>query len=162
MKNWQTRLALVYKPRRPSLGLRVVRRIQRSETTESCWIWRAHILPSGYPQFSIINGWTVGAHRLIYELYVDDIPENKQIDHLCKNRSCVNPWHLEVVSPRENTLRSNAVSALCARKTHCIRGHKLPNPTYYPSAGSVRICSICRRQRDNERYRRKHDTQISR
>lgn len=97
-----------------------------------CWLWTGFINPDGYGLFSYKNK-CVRAHAISKFIY-DNVPVNSnrrsnknklQWDHLCNVRNCVNPKHLELKSSRDNTLRSNAVSAINSRKTHCLRGHDL-------------------------------------
>lgn len=73
--------------------------------TESCWLWCAWSTPAGYGMIKIA-GRTAQAHRVSYELHVGPIPEGHEIDHLCRNRGCVNPAHLEPVTHAENQRRS--------------------------------------------------------
>lgn len=75
-----------------------------------------------------VGGQRFYAHRVMYTALVGTIPDGLTLDHLCRNRPCVNPDHLEPVTYRENILRSRNAAAENARKTHCIRGHELPPP----------------------------------
>lgn len=92
------------------------------EKTNSCWNWTASDRGEGYGCFGF-KGKIEQSHRLSYEDSKGKIPEGLQIDHLCRNRKCVNPDHLEAVTHRENTLRGNNFIAQNAKKTHCIHGH---------------------------------------
>jgi hypothetical protein len=113
-----------------------------------CWPWQGTVLANGYGQF-YFAGKRFLAHRVAYELWVGPIPDGFELDHVrawgCVRTDCVNPSHLEPVTPAENLRRSNAWSAVNARKTHCIHGHEFtPENTYlFPSGG--RGCRTCRR-----------------
>lgn len=75
--------------------------LSKVNKTDSCWIWTANSLPSGYGMFRAKAGRRL-AHRASYEMYVGEIPEGYQIDHTCHMPSCVNPEHLRVVTPKQN------------------------------------------------------------
>lgn len=112
-----------------------------------CWLWQGKTQNSGYGQFSIGSRKTVRklvyAHRFSYEQMVGCIPPGMQIDHLCKERLCVNPDHLEVVTPRVNTHRGNTITAKNAVKTACPSGHPYNDANTIVSAGK-RYCRTCR------------------
>lgn len=115
-----------------------------------CKPWTASLV-DGYGTFSY-KGKTVKAHRWIYEQTMGTIPAGMQLDHLCRNRACVNPDHMEVVSQRENILRGEGLAATAARQTHCIHGHEwTPENTYLPMRSDgrprQRICRACKRAR---------------
>jgi len=108
-----------------------------------CWIWTGTLV-SGYGQFKVERvRWK--AHRWSYTALVGPIPDGLQIDHLCRTPACVNPDHLEPVTPRINTLRGESIQARNALKTHCDHGHPLSgdNLVVY---GKMRACRTCRRR----------------
>lgn len=88
-----------------------------------CWVWAGAKDQNGYGAFRATGRRTVRAHRWSYAFLRGDIPNGLQLDHLCRVRACVNPWHLEPVSGRENVLRGEAPSAIAARANTCYRGH---------------------------------------
>jgi hypothetical protein len=122
--------------------------------TSRCWTWEAHKTRGGYGQFGIYSGQMVSSHRLAYELEVGVIPDGLDLDHLCRNRSCVNPNHLEPVSEKENALRGIGPTAVNARKTHCPRGHHYDGYEVEASGASRRFCTVCRKAALRERTAR--------
>lgn len=118
----------------------------RIRTTDGgCLEWTGFLDRDGYGQISLggSKGKTVRVHRWAYEFFVGPIPEGLVTDHLCRNRACANPDHLEVVTPHENTLRGLAPTAINAQKTHCKRGHPLSGRNLVPVPGG-RSCRTCR------------------
>jgi hypothetical protein len=79
--------------------------------SEDCWLWRGTIDGNGYGRF-FVSGRPVRAHRWAYEYWCGRIPRRLEIDHLCRVRHCVNPWHLEAVTHPENVRRGLAGSLL--------------------------------------------------
>jgi len=110
-----------------------------------CWPWtRAKC--NGYGMmWSKSKGKSVRVHRFAYEEIVGVIPPGLTIDHVCRNRSCCNPEHLEPVSNKENTLRGEGVTAINARKTHCIHGHSLDEDNVFITSKNYRYCRTCGR-----------------
>jgi hypothetical protein len=104
-----------------------------------CWPWLLSTTGNGYAQIKI-NRKRYGVHRIAYELVNGPIPDSLTIDHLCRNRLCCNPAHLEAVTMKENILRGTAPSAIGARKTIASCGH--PFDVKY---GNKRYCSACGR-----------------
>lgn len=118
-----------------------------------CIEWTGGLNGVGYGQFYIgrTSRDQTGkgyAHRWAYEQFVGPIPEGLHLDHLCRNRKCVNHEHLEPVTPRQNLLRGISPSALHAKKTHCPAGHPYAGDNLYlhPTKGQ-RICRACGRNR---------------
>ena len=105
----------------------------------------------GYGQLRV-NGKMQYAHRAMWELMVGPIPPGLTIDHLCKNPTCVNVEHLEVVTQGVNTLRGSGPPALNASKTHCDKGHEFTEANTYIFDGR-RYCRACGRERQRDRRR---------
>lgn len=87
-------------------------------------------------------------HILAWTAINGPVPAGLQLDHLCRNRWCVNPAHLEAVTSRTNTLRGNGASARHARQTHCINGHPLSGDNLRVDSRGWRQCVACKRDRD--------------
>ena len=137
--------------KRLSVGERFFSRIDKIPS--GCWVWTGSIMQCGYGRMKVDNK-TVLAHRLAYELMVGPIPEGLEIDHLCRNRACVNPEHLEPVTGQVNTLRGETIAASNAAKTHCPKGHPYnESNTFLRSSG--RGCRECGREAGRLWYARK-------
>jgi len=119
--------------------------VEKVRKTNTCWWWTASRV-NGYGQFRL-GGTMMGAHRFAYELWVGPIPEGMTLDHLCRNRGCVNPAHLDPCTQRENKERSPLHGH--AKKT-CPAGHPYGGDNLYVDPRGHRHCRTCRR----ERYRR--------
>lgn len=115
------------------------------KSSEECWVWTGAKSRAGYGNaVSGLKRWAP-AHRLSYELLIGPIPEGLHIDHLCRNRACVNPAHLEPVTNKENILRGNGWSGLHARVTHCPKGHPYDEANTRHRASGRRGCKACQR-----------------
>ncbi|HAM40031.1 MAG TPA: hypothetical protein DCP69_01495 [Candidatus Omnitrophica bacterium] len=120
-----------------------------------CWEWTA-TRRTGYGRFKVGSrrdrtARFLQAHRFAYETLVGPIPEGLESDHLCRNRPCIFPAHIEPVTPRENVLRGDGPSARAARQTHCLRGHPLNEINTCRLPSGKRECRPCRRLRQNAR-----------
>ena len=91
--------------------------------SNGCWIWTASLHSNGYAQMSI-DGRPRKVHRWFYEYLYGPIKDGLCLDHLCRKRNCINPFHLEPVTLKENILRGNGMSARHARQKRCVRGHE--------------------------------------
>lgn len=115
--------------------------------SDGCWYWTGCLMPNGYGKIGRggRGAGTALAHRFGYELLVGPIPEGLHLDHLCRNRWCVNPEHLEPVTNRTNLLRGQGPSAVNARKTHCQNGHEFNATNRSARSDGKRTCLVCRR-----------------
>lgn len=130
-------------------------RVEIPDDPNACWEWRGHIMWAGYGTFNPGEGQSFRAHRWAYEHFIGPIPKGMHIDHLCRNRKCVNPKHMEPVTNWENTLRGNNFVGAYVKRTHCKNGHELAgaNVRLHPVRG--RVCRRCVRERGAEYYRRR-------
>lgn len=107
-----------------------------------CWLWKGKLTPKGYALLKV-GTQMQRAHRVSYRLYVGIIPAELTIDHLCRIRHCMQPYHLEPVTQAVNVLRGNSPSAIAARKTHCPQGHPYGEVEIQPNGKRRRRCLPC-------------------
>ena len=110
-----------------------------------CWDWTGYIRPDGYGLIYLAEvGKQRRSHRVVYEALVKQIDSSLVLDHLCRNRRCCNPDHLEEVTQKENSLRGVSPFAAKNKQTHCKHGHELSGENLYihPQRGT-RNCRKC-------------------
>jgi hypothetical protein len=120
-----------------------------------CLVWTGARSTAGYGQ-KRVNGKLEYVHRLAAQERFGPIPEGMQVDHLCRNRACYNPYHLEIVTCQENVRRGNAgqhKKALLLRDC-CNRGHALTTENIRLTSSGARECRTCRNEWQRQ-YRRK-------
>ena len=120
------------------------------EPNSGCWLWAASIFqPAGYGKYRSDAGETVYAHRYAWEMTNGPIQKGLHVDHLCRVRCCVNPDHLEPVSPAINARRAIPYRDL---KTHCPAGHEYNeiNSIRHAKNGSW-CCRICPREKRRDK-----------
>lgn len=121
--------------------------------TKTCWLWQKYCDEDGYGTFKTTEGKTVKAYHFAYESLCGPIPKGMVLDHLCSVRACLNPDHLEIVTPRENVIRGKTFIRDNADKTRCIRGHEF-TPENTRIVHKSRFCRACCRER-TARYRKR-------
>lgn len=142
----------------------------RSEDTgyvTPCLTWTGYKQPNGYGKFGL-NRKSLYAHRVAYEALVGPIADGLMIDHLCRNRACVNVEHMEAVTNQVNILRGETIMADNAAKTHCPKGHEYtPENTYASPSSGGRTCRTCIREwraarSEREKAERRQRPQVER
>lgn len=141
---------------------RAMRRVEKDPDT-GCWNWTGPLRKDGSGQLWVNRGHRL-AYRVVFEHLVGPIPVRLVLDHLCRNRRCVNPDHLEPVEQAENTRRGLAAEAaramfdaLWANRTHCANGHALAEVgLIVRQSGSytTRQCAGCRKEQKASAYLR--------
>ncbi|HGM5043037.1 TPA: HNH endonuclease signature motif containing protein [Stenotrophomonas maltophilia] len=107
-----------------------------------CWEWTGFIDRKGYGVLGIGHRKVCKVHRYAYQRFVGPVPDGMQLDHLCRNRCCANPEHLEPVTPQVNVVRGNQARGLAAA---CQRGHEFSKGNTYINPRGNRECRQCRR-----------------
>lgn len=112
-----------------------------------CWEWHGSLNRCGYGQFWL-NEKPTYTHRWLYQYLFGAITKGLQCHHICENRSCVNPFHLELVTPHDHSvnLSPNNIVYQNVRKTHCINGHELKGDNIRMYDNTERVCKQCHRE----------------
>ena len=138
----------------PTLAGRFMARLVVLET--GCWTLKGAPDTTGYVRIRDRGAKRYShGHRVAYNLFKGPVPEGLQIDHLCRNRRCVNPDHLEAVTQRENILRGMGFAAIAVRTNRCTRGHEYTPENTLRYSGGKRDCRSCLKRRNDARPRRR-------
>ena len=124
-----------------------------------CWQWLGSLSTSGYGKH-YIGSTQFFAHRFSYTIFNNEIPKNLHIDHLCRNRGCVNPEHLEAVTRKTNILRGNGATAINNRKKYCKNGHPFIRENISKVPNGKR-CKICYNSWMLNRYHQKRSNNVA-
>lgn len=137
--------------RKKPIEVRFMKFVEKDQ--DGCWNWKGHIARKGYGSFHSKERL---AHRVSYLLFKGELIKNLTIDHLCRNRKCVNPDHLEQVTSKENRDRG-----LCGiLRTHCSNGHEFSkeNTYLYPNARNKRVCKTCKKEQSRKASLKRKET----
>ena len=115
-----------------------------------CWEFLG-CLDQGYGR-AVFRGKDGNVHKHVYEELVGPVEEGLELDHLCRNRPCCNPAHLEPVSRKVNILRGDSPTAMNARKVACLKGHPLSGDNLYLPPNGKRQCRACRKEASAKFY----------
>jgi HNH endonuclease len=141
-------------PNTPGLQEKFWPKVKVSSASQ-CWEWQGPITHKGYGAFSV-GRRPIPAHRFAYAAKVGPIADELVLDHICRNRLCVNPAHLRQVTQRENILCGIGPTAINSRKTHCPQGHEYAPPNLTFNSRGERLCVECEaRRRERANVKRK-------
>lgn len=110
------------------------------DSPDGCWHWTGYVSPRGYGHFSVMQK-SFKAHRVALALNGVELIDGYTVDHVCRNRRCVNPKHLRQISFVENIMCGESPTAKYARLNHCKYGHPLKRVSW----AKRRLCPICQR-----------------
>lgn len=113
--------------------------------SSGCWLWLGAISKKGYATLNTGGGRTPLVHKFLYEQKFGCVPAGLELDHLCRVRCCVNPFHLEPVTHAENMRRGSQATA-----THCKRGHEFSPENTRIGINGQRFCRECLRKNARE------------
>lgn len=130
-----------------------VRLMARLRVEGDCWEWTGYRLPSGYGQIGIGDRAELVHVVAMFLRHGAAALRAETVNHLCFNRACCNPDHLQFASRRENTLHGSGLSAQAAAKTHCSSGHEFSPENTYHSPRGRRACRTCKRICDRKAAR---------
>lgn len=124
----------------------LTRILGHTEKRKGCWVWTRATDQNGYGRTNVA-GQSMGAHRATYSLMVGPIPAGHHVHHVCQNKPCVNPTHLQPITPADhNRLRV---------RTHCLHGHEFDSVNTYRTPAGSRACRKCTARRQREYQARK-------
>jgi len=125
-------------------------------TPTGCHLWQPSLDRDGYGIF-FLRGAGRKAHRVAWFDAFGEIPKGYVINHVCRKRNCVNPQHLQILTPYENTHRdSNSLPYINSQKTVCPEGHPYDATESAGGGRTIRICSSCRRKKQAAARKRRH------
>ncbi len=127
-----------------------------TQTITKCWLYTGSFYGNGYGRIYDEQKEKL-AHRIAYEVFVGPIPDGMVVDHMCRNKLCLNPKHLDAVTQGENAMRGIWEMSGTSRKDCCSRGHEYSGDNVRITPLGVRKCMICKRRNEKEYYDKNRD-----
>ena len=120
--------------------------------TDTCWMWQKSLNGKGYGNFCIKRPKQMEAHKFAWLTQIGEIPSGLVLDHICRNRACVRPSHLRILTKGQNVLVGNGICANKARQTKCKNGHSLSGQNLILTKRGHRQCRECTNDNNRKSY----------
>lgn len=140
---------------RKAIKARLLEKVKIEAGMDACWLWQGQVLSNGYGQIWVGDRYRM-AHRVSYAEFIGPIEDGRHIHHRCRNKNCIRPEHLEMLSASEHSRKTNAFEAsrvVWRDRTHCKHGHPFEGENLLFDKKGMRVCRACKNRRGMEANR---------